>query len=245
MWSTPSRAERSFAGPAHVVGIAPDRPHGRIGGADDPELGGQHHLVPATGDGPAHQLLVEERAVHVGGVEEGHPEVEGPVDGGHRLVFVSRPVELAHAHAAETLRRRRRVRSYRASRVVRVMSRPYRSRGAPGRSPCPGVDVACRLLRRHVGRPYRSTESRHRRSPGQLLGAHVLARGVGEQRVAGPEVGRRHPVRQERPRRSSRPWPRAVPRWRPPARRAPGGRATAGRAGAEAVSSSQWSPGSR
>ncbi len=41
------------------------------------ELGGQHHLVPAAGDGLADQFLVDEGAIDIGGVEEGDPGVEG------------------------------------------------------------------------------------------------------------------------------------------------------------------------
>jgi len=65
------------------------------------ELGGQLDVVAAAGDGLADQLLVREGAVHVGGVEERHAEVEGPVDGGDRLGLVAAAVELRHAHAAE------------------------------------------------------------------------------------------------------------------------------------------------
>ena len=85
-------AERRLAGRRHVGGVAADRAFGRVGGvADDAELGGQHHLVPALGDGPAHQLLVEVGAVHVGRVEEGDAELDRPVDGGDRLRVVARP----------------------------------------------------------------------------------------------------------------------------------------------------------
>ena len=54
-----------------------------------------------SGDRPADQLLVGERAVHVGGVEEGHAEVEGPVDGVDARLLVGGAVELRHPHAAE------------------------------------------------------------------------------------------------------------------------------------------------
>ena len=65
------------------------------------ELGRQLHLVAAPGDRPAHELLVGERPVHVGGVQQGHAEVEGAVDRLGRACLVPAAVELAHAHAAQ------------------------------------------------------------------------------------------------------------------------------------------------
>ena len=78
---------------------------GAVLAALDAELGGQHHLVPAAGDRLADQPLVGERAVHVGGVEEGDAEVQGAVDGPFGLLLVAGAVELAHPHAAEPLGR--------------------------------------------------------------------------------------------------------------------------------------------
>ena len=69
------------------------------------ELGGEDDLVAAAGDRPADQLLVGERAVHVGGVEEGDAELERAVDRRDRLGLVAGAVELRHAHAAEAERR--------------------------------------------------------------------------------------------------------------------------------------------
>ena len=66
------------------------------------ELRGEHDLVAPVGDRAADQLLVRERPVHVGGVEEGDAELERAVDRRDRLVLVGRAVELGHAHAAET-----------------------------------------------------------------------------------------------------------------------------------------------
>ncbi len=44
-------------------------------------------------NGAADQLLVAADAVHVGGVEEGHPELEGAMDRGDRLRLVAAAVE--------------------------------------------------------------------------------------------------------------------------------------------------------
>ena len=43
----------------------------------EPELGGDHHLLADRREGLAHQLLVRERTVDFGGVEEGDAEVDG------------------------------------------------------------------------------------------------------------------------------------------------------------------------
>ena len=40
--------------------------------------------------------------VHVGGVEEGDPQVDGPAEERDRGLVVRRSVELGHAHAPET-----------------------------------------------------------------------------------------------------------------------------------------------
>ncbi|MBE1489257.1 hypothetical protein H4W31_004895 [Plantactinospora soyae] len=48
-------------------------------------LGGQHHLVPASLDGPADQLLVG-GPVQVGGVDVRDTEIKGAVDRADRLV---------------------------------------------------------------------------------------------------------------------------------------------------------------
>ena len=69
------------------------------------ELGGEHDLVAAVGDRAADEPLVGERAVHVGGVEEGDAELERAVDRRDRLALVGRSVELRHPHAAESERR--------------------------------------------------------------------------------------------------------------------------------------------
>ena len=93
--------QRGVAGRADVLGAAVDADAGAVGPALVAELGGQLDLVAAAGDGLADELLVGERAVHVGGVEEGDAEVEGAVDGRDRLGLVAAAVELRHPHAAE------------------------------------------------------------------------------------------------------------------------------------------------
>ncbi|CAN5572169.1 hypothetical protein BH20ACT19_BH20ACT19_07730 [soil metagenome] len=95
--------ERGVARAAHVLGLAVDPEHRAVLGALVAELGGEHDLVPAALDRPADEALVGERPVHVGGVEERHPELERAADRGDRLVLVGRAVELGHAHAAEPL----------------------------------------------------------------------------------------------------------------------------------------------
>ncbi len=67
-----------------------------------PELGGDDHLVAHGGEGFPDEFLVGERAVDLGGVEEGDALVDGGADerdavgvGGRRAVAV------AQAHAAQ------------------------------------------------------------------------------------------------------------------------------------------------
>src|SRR4249919_2086992 len=68
----------------------------------EPELGGDHHLVTNGRERLAHQLLVRERTIDLGGVEERHAEIDGRADhADHVLLVASRAVAEAHAHAAQ------------------------------------------------------------------------------------------------------------------------------------------------
>jgi hypothetical protein len=101
-------AQRRVAGCEHVVGPPVDPARlGIVGVADDPELGGENHLVTAIGDRAADQQLIGVRAIDVRRVEEIDAEVERVVDGGDRLALIGRAVELRHAHGAQPFGRDR------------------------------------------------------------------------------------------------------------------------------------------
>jgi hypothetical protein len=95
--------QRRVARLADVVGGSGDAEVLAVVAAHVAELCGEDDLVPAVGDGPTDKLFVDERAVHVRGVKESDAEVQCAVDDGDRHVVVRRAVELAHAHAAESL----------------------------------------------------------------------------------------------------------------------------------------------
>ena len=66
------------------------------------ELGGDHHPVADGGEGLADQFLVRERTVHLGGVEERDPEIDGGADEPDPgLPVHSRAVAGTQAHAAQ------------------------------------------------------------------------------------------------------------------------------------------------
>jgi hypothetical protein len=66
------------------------------------ELGGDHDLPAEGGEGLADELLVDERAVDLGGVEERDTALDGrPDQGDHLWPVRGWAVALAHAHAAE------------------------------------------------------------------------------------------------------------------------------------------------
>ena len=66
------------------------------------ELGGDHHLVAEGREGLADELLVGERAVDLGGVEEGDAALDGRPDQRDPVPLVrGRAVAEAQAHAAE------------------------------------------------------------------------------------------------------------------------------------------------
>ena len=78
--------------------------HGPAAGVgDEPELGGEHHVVAAALDGPADEFLVDVRAVDLGGVDEVDAEVERAVDGadGFGVVGAGAGVAVRHAHCAK------------------------------------------------------------------------------------------------------------------------------------------------
>jgi hypothetical protein len=65
------------------------------------EFGRDHDLVAAPFQRSAQQLLVGERPVDLGGVEEGAAELDCAMKRRNRLALVRRAIGLAHAHAAE------------------------------------------------------------------------------------------------------------------------------------------------
>ena len=95
--------QRALHGKAHVLRAAVQAARAVAAVPDRAELGRDHHLVPATGERPSEQFLVEVRPVHLGGVEQGDAEVDGAVDrcDRARLVGACAGVEGRHPHAAE------------------------------------------------------------------------------------------------------------------------------------------------
>ena len=63
----------------------------------------EHHLVAAAGQRPPDEFLVKVGAVDLGGVDQGHAEVDGPVDRPDRLlVILPRPRAVRrHPHRPE------------------------------------------------------------------------------------------------------------------------------------------------
>src|SRR5690606_31642348 len=96
-------AQARVTGCAHVFGIAANAEELAAGTADVTELGGEYHLLPATGDGATNQVLVAARAVHVRRIQKITAPVQVPVNDRNRLgvIHLTRLVELAHAHAPE------------------------------------------------------------------------------------------------------------------------------------------------
>ncbi len=97
--------ERSLDGAAHVLGraIAHSRPLAvLVAHRAHAELRRDHVRVAITGDRLADELLVFERPVHLGGVEEVDAELQCPLDRRHAFVLVRAAVEGRHPHAAET-----------------------------------------------------------------------------------------------------------------------------------------------
>ncbi|MBK5115675.1 MAG: hypothetical protein JJE23_02035 [Thermoleophilia bacterium] len=92
--------QRSVDRAAHILGAAVDRAIPMLVEAHA-ELGRDHDLVATSGERFAEQLLVITPAVHLGGVEEAHTELDRAVERGDRLRLVPLTVEAGHSHAAE------------------------------------------------------------------------------------------------------------------------------------------------
>jgi hypothetical protein len=97
--------EARVAGLVHVLGPAVDADPAAVLVPFVAELGGEDDLLAAVGDCATDEALVRERAVHVGGVEEGDAELDRAMDRRDRFALVSSSVELRHAHATQTQRR--------------------------------------------------------------------------------------------------------------------------------------------
>ena len=93
--------QRSVAGLAHVLRPAVDAERLAVGVAHEPELRGHDDLRAPVADRLADEAFVGVRPVDVGGVEQGHTEVDRAMDGGDGSGTIGGAIELRHAHAAE------------------------------------------------------------------------------------------------------------------------------------------------
>jgi hypothetical protein len=92
--------QAGVAGGAHVLRPAVHTEDFTRGPAHDAELGGQHHFAAARAQHLRQQTFVGAAAVHVGGIEKIHSDVERMVQHGEIGGLVGRAVEVRHAHAA-------------------------------------------------------------------------------------------------------------------------------------------------
>lgn len=92
--------ETGFGHGADVLGAAVQAGIGaRI---PEAELGGDHQLVAVRRQGLAEQVFIGVRAVHFGGVEEGHAAFNGRVQQGDALAALDRlAIGMGQAHATQ------------------------------------------------------------------------------------------------------------------------------------------------
>ena len=82
---------------------APFVPRDRIRAEVEAELGGDDHLLAERSESFAHEFLVDERAVDLGGIEKGDAAFDGgPEQGDHLLLVFGRAVGKTHSHAAQS-----------------------------------------------------------------------------------------------------------------------------------------------
>ena len=86
---------------AHIGGVVAGA-HGLVGdGAGDAELGGDRHLVPAALRDLTDCAFAVSVAVDVGGVDEGHADVEGMVQGGQALLLRANAIHPSQCHGTK------------------------------------------------------------------------------------------------------------------------------------------------
>jgi hypothetical protein len=103
MWSIPQALQAGFDRLTHIFGPAVETAAALFPIQPIAELGRDHQLVAAPLDGLGQEGLVVAGAVDVGGVKEGDPQFDSPVEGLQRLSFVSLAIDVGQAHAAEPL----------------------------------------------------------------------------------------------------------------------------------------------
>ncbi len=96
-------AQRPVHSTADGVGSAGQAGLGALLVEGEPELRGDDHLLAERAQGVADELLVDVRAVDLGGVEQGDAPLDGAAEDGDHLVAVAGigAEALAHSHAAE------------------------------------------------------------------------------------------------------------------------------------------------
>jgi len=101
MTSIPSRRIDSLGDLLRIRGRAVDAVRRSVRIEREAEFRRDHDVVAPAGERAADELLVRIRPVHLGRIEEGHAELERPVNRRDRLGVITRAVGERHAHAAE------------------------------------------------------------------------------------------------------------------------------------------------
>ncbi len=99
----PEPLQRGLGRRLDVLGPAAHRRRdARVGLDVKAELGCDHHLIADRRQRLAHQLLIDERTIDLGGVEQGDPALHGGShQGDHLAPVLGRAIGIAHAHAAK------------------------------------------------------------------------------------------------------------------------------------------------
>ena len=102
MLSTPSRRRESSTVALMCSGRL-SSPVERLPSKENPNLVAMTTSLADRSQGHADELFVGERAVHLGGVEEGDAKVDGGADEGDAVLLADgRAVAVAESHAAES-----------------------------------------------------------------------------------------------------------------------------------------------
>ncbi|GAB4927973.1 hypothetical protein MAHJHV47_24990 [Mycobacterium avium subsp. hominissuis] len=90
-------AQRTIHGDTDIGGAAVQAV--AAGVRDQAELGGQHHPIAPPAQRPGQQFLVDVGAVHLGGVNQRHTQLDGAVHGADRFGVVGAGAGVGHRHS--------------------------------------------------------------------------------------------------------------------------------------------------
>jgi hypothetical protein len=90
-----------IAGLLYVLRLTADSEKGAVFAPHHRELGSDDDLLPPLPDRTTNQFLIAAHPIHVSGVEKRNAQIDRTMDGSDRFRFITRSVEIRHAHTTK------------------------------------------------------------------------------------------------------------------------------------------------